>query len=212
MELFYLALCIPIIPAIFAIVKWPKMDAFHRWFAVLLWLIVIISFSGRIWTMMGYGNNLPFYYIYILVEFFILIRVFQLMLGAQIKTKYCMILGSIFLMAWLLNVSTGEGWWVFPDRIRALEAIIILILVILWFLKILREKMILVPYKTFEFWMCTGLLIFFSGNFLLFVFSNYVLATEEAVFRAIWKVNAILNILLYIMYTVALLWVKKTIK
>ncbi len=212
MELFYIALCIPILPSILAMIKWSDMDRAQRWFAVLLWLIIVISFAGHIWTAVGYGNNLPFYYIYILVELIILLQIFKLMFGDSIQQRKWLILSLSFLMIWVVNVTYGEGWWVFPNKIRALEAIIIVTIIILWFLKMMRERVILFPYRTFEFWMCTGLLIFFSGNFLLFVFSNYVLNTELEVFMAIWKVNAILNILLYLIYCIALLWVKKTVK
>lgn len=212
MELFYIALCIPILPSIVAIVKWSQLNLHQRWFAMLLWLIIVISAAGHIWTSVGYGNNLPFYYIYILVEFLFFIQIFKLIFNEPKLHRKWQILGLSFLIIWIINVSYGEGWWVFPDKIRALEAVFLLLIVILWFLKMLREKIILFPYRTFEFWMCAGILIFFSGNFLLFVFSNYVLNTELELFKAIWKVNAISNILLYLMYTIALLWVEKVVK
>jgi len=212
MELFYIALYIPLIPAIIAIFKWSKMNMSQKIFVGLLWFIVVISFSGRAWALITSSNNLPFFYTYILGELIMLLLIFRLMFNTGIRDRYWATLLVGFSLIWLINVSIGQGWWAFPDYIRALEATIVLIIIILWFLKMLREKIILQPYKTFEFWLCAGLLIFFSGNFLLFVFPKYILTAGEEVFEAIWKVNAILNILLYLMYTIALLWVKKTVK
>ena len=40
----------------------------------------------------------------------------------------------------------------------------ILALVVKWFLKMLAEKVIASPIRTFEFWMCAGVLIYFVGN------------------------------------------------
>ncbi|MBL4604829.1 MAG: hypothetical protein JKY02_03955 [Flavobacteriaceae bacterium] len=123
-----------------------------------------------------------------------------------------MIFNLGFLLIWIVNAFIGEGLWGFPDYIHALEAVVVLFLVLRWFLKMLQEKTISNPEKTFEFWICAGLLVFFSGNFLLFIFSKSLLTIEMASYDAIWKVHCILIILLYLIYMVALLWVKKTIK
>lgn len=117
-----------------------------------------------------------------------------------------------FIVVWLINVITGEGWLGFPSYIHALEAIIILILVVRWFLKMLHEKTIARPAKAFEFWFCAGLLTYFTGNFLLFLFPKFIINAGKEVFIAIWKMNCILIIILYSAYTVAFLWVKKTAK
>jgi hypothetical protein len=212
MTLPYIAFYIPLLPAFFSIIKWQSMNAHQKWFAVLLWFILIISFSGRVWNVITKESNMPFFYIYILIEYLILLQIFRILFQQGVKNFIHVSLAIGFSFIWLINVCTGKGWWTFPDYIHALEAIIIIILVILWFIKMLKEKIILQPYKTFEFWLCAGLLIFFSGNFLLFVFPKFILNAGNEVFLAIWKVNAVLNILLYSIYTIALLWVKKTVK
>lgn len=116
------------------------------------------------------------------------------------------------MIIWIVNVLIGEGWWGYPDYIHALEAVLILVIVLWWLLKMLKEKIISQPERTFEFWLCAGLLVFFSGNFLLFVFSNFLLTTDTEVYMAIWKVHSALIISLYLIYTIALLWVKRTTK
>lgn len=212
MGLYYIALCITLIPATVAVVKWKLMKPHQKWFAYLMWFIVFISFSGRLWTVVAEGSNLPFFHVYILVEALIVFQVFRLMLGNQNKGRIWLLLGTGFTALWIINVFTGKGWWDFPDYIHALEALIVLVLVFLWFRKMLKEKLVLRPERTFEFWMCAGMLIYFSGNFLMFLFSQFVLSAGREVFLAIWKVNAILNIILYSIYTVALLWVRKATK
>lgn len=202
----------PILPALLSLVKWKQLNESQRWFCGLLWFIIVVSFTGRWWALVVMKNNLPFFYIYILGEFLFFLQIFRLWFGQSIKDRVWIRLGVLFSIVWTINVFTGEGWWAFPDYIRALESILLITIVIIWFQKMLREKVILHPYKTFEFWISAGLLIFLSGNFLLFVFSKLILNAGKEVFLAIWKVNAILNILLYGMYTIALVWVKRTIK
>ena len=212
MELAYTALFITLLPAILSIVKWSSLNASQRWFAVMLWFFVVVSFAGRIWTIITHGSNLPFFYIYIIGEYLMLLQVFRLMFDKKIKDSTWLNLAIIFTFLWLINVSTGNGWWEFPDYIRAVEIVIIVTIIIYWFLEMLKDKIILHPYKTFEFWFCSGLFIYLCGNFLLFVFPKVILNSGKEVFLAIWKVNVILNILLYLMYTVALLWVKRKVK
>ena len=210
--LLYIAFFIPLLPVIVALFKWPSMNLHQKCFGIMLVFIVIVSFSGRIWTIVRMESNLPFFYVYILGEFLFLLQIFRIMFGKKIKNLIWISLATGFTILWFINVLLGEGWWVFPDYIRGLEAIIVLVLIILWFLKMLKEKIILYPYKTFEFWISAGLLIFFSGNFLVFTFSKILLNAGKEVFEAIWEVNSVLIVLLYLFYTVGLLWIKKTVK
>jgi len=208
-----IAFYIPLLPATLALFKWRNMNTHQRWFAVLLWSIVVISFFGELYrNMEGVSNNLPFFHLYILAEYLLLLQVFRFMFKESIAKNVWWVLSLGFVTIWLINVITGEGWWGFPDYIHALEAIVILFLIIKWFLKMLREKTIARPVKTLEFWMCAGLLIFFTGNFLLFLFPKFLMEAGREVFRAIWIMNCVMIILLYIAYTIALLWVKKTVK
>lgn len=206
------AFLIPLLPALLALMKWRRLETYQRWFAILLWLIILISFLGEYFKATLGGNNLPFFHSYILVELLLLLIVFMYMFKEEWSKLVWLFLGGSFCIIWLLNVSIGNGWWSFPDYIHALEASIIIVLVSLWFIKMLREKKILNPHQRFEFWMCAGLLIYFTGNFLLFIFSKFILTAGSKVFNAIWMVNCVLIILLYSMYTIALLWVKKTNK
>jgi len=206
------AFFIPVIPAALSAWKYRTMQIHQKWFAILLWSILFISFSGDMWLRLTEENNMPFFHVYILVEYLIFLRIFQLMFKESINRKTWISLATGFILIWIFNIFKGEGWWGFPDYIHALEALVILGMVFVWFSKMLREKKILNPERTFEFWMCAGLLIYFTGNFLLFLFPKFLIDAGPEIFATIWKVTSILIILLYVLYTVALLWVKKTIK
>ncbi|MEM7087198.1 MAG: hypothetical protein AAF489_13505 [Bacteroidota bacterium] len=196
-------------PAILSLFLWKYMNLGQRWFAILLWFVVAISFAGEIWLWLGGESNLPFFHVYILIECLFIIRIFAFLLNNALTSTARYILSFGFSGLWLVNVLVGEGWRNYPDYIHALEALIILTLVFKWFLKMLREKTITRPQKTFEFWLCTGLLVFFSGNFLLFLFSEFLLTIEMSAYYAIWKLHIILNLVLYLIYTLALSLLEK---
>lgn len=167
---------------------------------------------SRVWTTTGHANNLPFFHVYILVECILLLMVFRHLLTPTGKLRPWLVTALTFTLVWLLNVLFVEGFWGYPAYIHALEAVVLIVLVVLWFAKILREKVVKKPARTFGFWLCTGLLIYFSSNLLLFVFSTFVVQQSARVFDAIWGVHAILVILLYLIYTIAILWARKTLK
>jgi len=212
MLLLHLALYIPFLPALLGVFKWKSLSQAQCWFVWMLCAILVISISGELWQKYSEHNNLPFFHVYILIEYFFLLQIFKLLLGKSLNITLWYSLRIGFLVLWILNVSINNGWWGFPDYIHALEALIVLSLVVMWLAKTLREKVVSNPEKTFEFWFCSGLLVFFSGNFLLFFFSTFLLSIEMAAYDAIWKVHCILIIILYVLYTVALLWIKKIIK
>jgi hypothetical protein len=208
MKIAEIAFYLPLLPALVSLVKWKSMNASQRWFTLLLWLIVLISFSGELWTINFKLSNLPFYHIYILVEYLLLLQVFRLFFKGSIKERIWLLLAVGFTITWLVNVIFLEGWWAFPDYIHVLEILVLLVIISIWFGKMLMEKVIKKPERTFEFWICAGLLIYFSGNLILFIFPKFILDEGKQTFYAIWRLNSVLNILLYIIYTVALLCVK----
>ncbi len=207
MEISLIAFYIPLLPALLALVKWKSLNASQRWFALLLWLIVIISFSGYLWVRETKHNNMPFFHVYILVEYLLLLQIFRLFFKGSIKDRFWLLLAVGYTLVWLFNVLFLEGWWAFPDYIHVLEVVIMLVIISIWFRKMLKEKVIRNPERTFEFWICAGLVIFFMGNLMLFIFPKFII--NKGVFIAVWRLNSALIILLYIIYTVALLWVKK---
>lgn len=178
----------------------------------MLWVIISISFSAELWVHQFGNSNMPFYHVYILVEYLFLLKIFSLLFDNYIGSKVWILISIGFILTWIGNLVFIQDWYTFPDYIHALEAIIILILIALWFVKMLKEKIIKRPERTFEFWMCSGLFLFFSGNFLLFLFSKFLMTIDMVSYDAIWIIHTILNLILYIMYTIAILWVKKTTK
>jgi hypothetical protein len=54
------------------------------------------------------------------------------------------------------------------------------------------------------FWVSTGLLLYFLGNMLIFLASNYVLAQSRELSLRVWAIHALLYIFLNILYAVAL--------
>lgn len=204
----YLGLVVNFIPAVFALLYWKKIAVEVKWFAVMLWFIALNGALGLLGEYL-FETNMPFFHAYILVEGMILIKVFSFILPPFLKKGWHSLFIGSFTLAWLYNVVWGDGILGYPTTILGVKGIILILLSITWFIKVQKEKKVQHPVRLFSFWLSTGVLIFFSGNMLLFIFSNYVYQQDQHVFVPIWGVHAILTILLNITYTMAIIWAHK---
>ncbi len=161
------------------------------------------------WMKLGNTSTAPFFHGYLLFECLMMLRLFGLLLGKSIASRWLRVAGATFALAWFTNLAVGDGLMALPTWIRPLEAILLVSLAVRYFLKIMSEGVVRNPAKTFGFWVSTGVLIFFSGNMLLFVFSKTVSDLSGRAYLAIWEVHAALAILLYLIYTLAIVWARK---
>ncbi len=191
---------------------WRRLGSAEQWFGVMLWAIAAISVSGRLWTLSGHTNNLPFFHLYILVEGSFLLFLFRQLLGTSLHPWLWKTMIFGFVAFWLFNGIWGEGWLGYPAAVHALEALLVLSVAVSWFAKVLREKEVRNIQQTFAFWLCTGLLVFFSTNLLIFLFSTFIVAQSSIVFKTLWGLHAVLAILLYLIYSFALVCAVKTPK
>lgn len=209
---FQLGVYIPLLPALLAFWKWKKLNVYQRWFGFMLGIVALISIAGRVWTLLGNENNLPFFHTYILIECLFLLFIFKSILSDSLPLNLFRLLILSFPIYWIYNVSYGEGLFNYPANSHAIEALIMMGLSVSWFAKVLKEKEIRSIQQTFEFWFATGVIIFYSSNFLFFLFSSFIVKQNHHVFKVIWGVHAILAILLYLIYTIAIRWAVKTPK
>ena len=88
---------------------------------------------------------------------------------------------------------------------RSLEAMIIIVCAIMYFLKLLSETKLKSPARSPYFWINTGFLIYFSGSLVLFTLSNYIRGPQYKQLRLdIWTLHAFFSIVLYALIAVGL--------
>ena len=199
---------IPLIPALVGARNWKYCNTEVKVFIVLTWFILINGIAAYAVEKL-IGSNMPLFHLYILVETVVLIHVYKKLLHPFIHTRVHNTLSIAFILLWLFNIILGDGINGYPAYMLPVMAVLLIVLSICWFVKVQREKRVQHPEKLFAFWLSTGVLIYFSGNMLQFTFSNYIFVQRKYVFVAIWDVHAILVILLYLIYTIALIWARK---
>jgi len=77
----------------------------------------------------------------------------------------------------------------------AVESIIMIIAIIYFYFELMQEIVLLPVYTVMEFWIATALIIYFSGNFFLFVYSKTMIGEEsfQVTYKFIYSSTIILK-------------------
>lgn len=153
---------------------------------------------------LGITNNLPFYRVYMLIETVLLTELFILIIATKNFKRNARIILAVFLTGFILDSILYKGIWAYPSFFRITEGCIIIGFTGRYFFKVFREATIVILLEDFGFWVSTGLIVYFLSNSLLFIFSEFVVTLSDPSYYLIWTIHAVLTILLYIAYTIAI--------
>lgn len=181
---------------------------------VLKTIFIYILFAGTIniiaaFMAFNYYNNLPLLHIYTILELILLLRFFSRILKNKAVLKVIKIITWVFPLMCMINFSFFESIYTFNSYTRPLEAIIIIILCMIHLKD--NEELFSVSSAQAkpEIWISIGLLIYFSGSFFQFTFSNYIShLASPAIKSVIWNLHATLVLLMYIFFTKAFIRAK----
>ncbi len=149
-------------------------------------------------------NNLPLLHVYTVLEFACLVWFYRLVQRGFIKNKVFIGLAISFPVLAVLNALFLQDIYHFNTYVRSLESLLIITLALLWYYRALAELKIPRLQDDPVFWVNTGLLLYFSGNVLLFAFSNYILSFHRSLNLYIWAFHGLFGTLLYLFITVGL--------
>lgn len=173
---------------------------------LLIWVSLIVEIAARLTSHVFYiGNNLWILHVFTVVEFAILTLIYKRQLSSLFRER--VFYGAIwaFLGMAILNTLYLEPLTAFNSNVRGVESLILICWALSYFYLILKELNIEHLESTPLFWISVSILIYFSGNLIVFVLSNYVLPHYE-LSMATWGMHAILNIVHHIIFAIAL-WV-----
>ena len=163
-----------------------------------IFLIVIISAGVEILNMVvgdAQLNNLPILHIYTVFEF-TLIYVFYLQFYKQyVKLNVLYIILPIFYIVTYFDYKLN-GLNELDSFSVTVESSIFIVISVISFSFIMRnlifENIVALPF----FWINSGVLIYFSGNILLFIFSNSLNKSEIHVYYMLWStIHSLLNVI-----------------
>ena len=177
----------------------------------LSWLVLISSIIALSSHIMGRYFSIPnlwLLHLLTIVEFIFFALIYRDVLGQRLAT----------VVIWMFSLAAGlnslylflivKHWHSFNVYARTMESFLLMLFALTFFGKTLKEMKI----KHLEthplFWVSCGVLLYFSANFFIFIFSGdlYNLGGVPTWYE-FWGLHAILTFLLNLFYAIAL-WVK----
>lgn len=172
----------------------------------LRWLsaFIFITFALEVTTVVlsqNSINNLILFHLHTVVEVVMLSLLFQFLLkGAWLKT-----ITWVFIIAFVLFAIIYPWYYdrfgEFNSLQRGVQGIAMIILCIVFLLQLISrldvERLSDYPY----FWLFSGLMIYFSGTFFLFLYSNKYFKLGNMDY---WFIHSLLNIFLNFIFAITL--------
>jgi hypothetical protein len=172
----------------------------------LLLLVVVLFLTEIISTVLWSKNinNNPLFHIYTIIEFTILVKIYQSALANYFRPIFLNGLIAAFIIFAICNVIWLQSLFEFNSNVTIVSCLLCILLPIFYFYSLLKDAVLSRLDLNPMFWISFGLLIYFSTNLITF-YLNQDLMLEDR--YTIWGIHSVVNTVLVIFYIVAL-WVK----
>ncbi len=211
---------IDLIPAIISmlisIILYKKLDpAWLRLFTWFMLFTILVQIAGYIYSFYLKKSNHYIFNIYLLVQFLFYFRIFYKTFQTK-KLKLLTIWVSIgFTIYTLFNFFYKPGFYTFNTSANTLGSVLTIVFCLLYFVSLFNSDLFINYFKIPMFWIATGLLFFFAGNFMYLSFIDYIIKYNLDKSGSIyWFIMVTLNLLLYSLFSIGFLsnhpWKKKT--
>lgn len=151
----------------------------------------------------GQQNNLPLLHLFTVIEFTLLVWC----LGQLLSTSkyFILFLQLIFILFASINALYFQDIWHFNTNARGLECLLLIIFSLKYYHQLFVALKVTQLEKDPGFWLSTSILIYFSANLFIFIFSNVILLDYIDFLGKIWWIHSSLNILFYLLLSISLL-------
>lgn len=166
----------------------------------------ISIFISKQWHM----NNMPLVHLYTVIELILIVIFYKRVFEAPAKMSFFTLIVISFTVLCVVNALYFQSIYTYNSYTRSLEAIICILFAMNYFARIAASPSVRKLIKEPNFYFNTGFFLYFSGAFMLFIFSNFViknLANHD--FLIIWAIHAALILLMNLLFSIGFLLCKK---
>lgn len=174
--------------------------------SLLIFSVLVNYFSGNYAILVEFcrGTNAPIYHFATPVYVFLLLQIYRPYLKRLSAAPLQWILLLVAVVIGLGDIVFGVGLYQFPTLGITFYSLAGIMLPVGYFYYLLQSLAVNRLEKDPLFVVSAGFLINFSGNFLLWVFLNYITGDYE-IFHSVYRVNSVLAILLNFFLATAIL-------
>jgi hypothetical protein len=128
-------------------------------------------------------------------------------LTKTLHKAYCVAfaIGSVLFRVMEYTVWSNEKFS-FSSLSYLISSVFLITLIMMYLAQFIRSDDIIHYHRHFDFWVTLGLLVFYLGSFPLFAFYNYLYSVNKPFFYGYWKIQMVLNMLMYLIFSFAFIW------
>jgi hypothetical protein len=214
MKIDFIGVIVPysmLFPLIIALFRWKFLTTQAKYLLLYIAATVLINFTAIIIGRYLHKNNMPLVHLLTAVDIVILLFYYKALLNNQHRFRLYFLLAAIFVAFCIMNAIFFQSIYTYSSYTRSVEAIICLLFALNYFARLASYtttavKVIRQP----DFYFNAGIFLYFSGAFMLFIFSNFVISIlSKTNFLIIWNIHGALLLLMYILFCIGFLLCKK---
>jgi hypothetical protein len=174
-------------------------------YLVVLTLLALVVTAIATTLQRQHRPNLFLFPIDTAIEFTMLALMYRISLRELAVSRFIPGLVVVFLLGTALTYQPRLDTVEFSPVQHFIEGVAVLTFVFHYFRREINRKVVTRHLERDPmFWVSTGLLLYFSGNLLIFLTSNVVLKYSPVISRHVWTIHAMLYTFLNVFYSIAL--------
>ena len=197
-----------VFPIIIGIVKF-SLSRPSYYYLFLSWLVCsgAINILNKVLVDSGI-NNLFVLHSYTLLEFTLLLLIYRSVIASKAFKRATVLSIVAFFIFKVLDVSIITGISKIDTLAMVIESVIMIVLSMFYSSRLIEKKdmhLMRLPI----FWINAAVLVYFASSFFLFLYSTYIFSDAEQYYEY-WSIHNILIIIRNILFTVAMLVLRKS--
>lgn len=203
MDIKYLYYSLLVFLLLVLLIRIRRLQDKHIVFIILLMLVIVVQVMVDLlkWKKI---NHYFLFHIYVPLEY-ILLSIYYISFPIAKKYRRLIFVSNIFLIVFYLLYYQGDRLKV-PDFIGfALEMVLVSGLVISFFIGLFNSEEEIKLFDYPDFWINTGNLFFYTGCMFVMGLHYSLLEKNPSLAKHILAINHYLNIILYLLYSIAFL-------
>ncbi len=200
-----------LLPLFIALFRWRCLTLQAKYLFLYIAVTVVINSTAILIGKLLHKNNMPLVHLLTAADVVILLLYYKALFNHQNKLRLYLSASAIFIIFCVINVIFFQSIYTYSSYTRSVEAIICMLFALNYFARLASETATSVKIiKQPDFYFNVAIFLYFSGAFMLFIFSNFVIIGLTKVnFLIIWNIHGALLMLMYLLFSIGFLICKK---
>jgi hypothetical protein len=179
---------------------------FHlKLFSCLLGLTALVELTAFILPTCFHIKNNWLYNAFTLVEFWAYGFFYTWIIRKKILKRIILVFLLTFPVFWFITVFYQYGFFTWNSSVIVVGSFFSVLLPLMYYYQIITEREIIPLRALPEFWIATGMLIFYLGSLPFFGMLNFLGRSHDGMVQKLYTVLTVQNIIMYSLFTYAFL-------